>query len=109
MKFWDQLKKNKPKETEQEYHREKSNYDKSENFSSNVTSNQKQPNEQSDALKRLLEDEEIRQRVQEELASSKDSDKNTFGQMIGKGVETLGGSLKKVSKGQSLLDEEDKK
>lgn len=106
MKFWDRFKKKKTAQEEEDYQRQKSHYEKQE--SGNIDDGEKKAGaENNDAMKKLLEDDEIRQRLQAELAASSESEKSSFAQMFGKGVETLGGSIKKVSKGENLFDEED--
>lgn len=105
MKFWDRFKKkNTPQD--QDYQRQKSHYEKLEPINTD-DAKEKAAIENNDAMKKLLEDEEIRQKLKAELAASSESEKSSFGQMLGKGVETLGGSIKKVSKGENLFDEED--
>lgn len=106
MKFWEQFRKKQPNSPQQGYQRQKSTYDKQEELQkTDREPDPGRPSDNDDALKRLLEDDEIRQRVQEEVAASSHSENNSLGQMLGKGVGTLGDSLKKVSTGQSLLDE----
>lgn len=108
MKFWDRFKKKPIPPVGNDYERQEGNYEKPDQLD-NGNLDKKLSNVNNDAMQRLLEDEETRQRLQEELAASSKAEHNSFGQLIGKGVETLGGSLKKVSKGESLFDAEDDK
>ena len=105
MKFWDRFKKKQTVQEVEDYQREKSHYEKLESEDTDDAM-KKAGFENNDAMKKLLEDEEIRQKLQTELAASSESEKSSFGQMFGKGVKTLGGSIKKVSKGENLFDED---
>lgn len=108
MKFWDRFKKKPIPPEGNDYKRQEGNYEKPDQLE-NGNLDKKLSNVNNDAMQRLLEDEETRQRLQEELAASSKAEHNSLGQMLGKGIETLGGSLKKVSKGESLFDDEDHK
>lgn len=105
MSIWDKMKKKPTVPASTEYHREKGRYEKPENEKSPVDHSDALNQVNDDALKQLYEDQAVKARLKEELAACEDNEKKTFGQMLGKGAATLGESLKKVSTGQDLLDE----
>lgn len=110
MSFWDKLKKktNPPEPTE--YQREKSAYEKPQSNDEVLPGDNHRANrplEDPEALRKLYEDTQVKARLEKEMGRNRSDDMDSFGQMIGKGVGTLGDSLKKVSSGQSLLDDDD--
>lgn len=107
MKFWDQFKKKPVPPVNGEYHRSKSAYSKNTESSEAGESSGLRRDSDPDALARLYEDPAVKARMEEELGRSTDSQKESIQSLLGKGATTLGRSIKKVSNGQGVLDEED--
>lgn len=109
MKFWEQFKKKPNSEDFKEYHREKSQYHKDEVIEDSEVPEEIELRRQGadpDALEKLFKDPVVKARMEAELGKSSNSEKVTFQNMIGKGASTLGKSIKKVSSGKDLLDDE---
>lgn len=105
MSIFDKIKKKKPVPQTGGYHREKSDYQKpgeSHPLQQEPDTVELRP-DADDALKKLYEDESVRQRMREELDPDGQAEQNSLGQMLGKGVGTLGDSLRRGSRGQDLL------
>lgn len=108
MKFWEQFKKKPNLEGYQEYHHEKGQYRKPD-AGGEATPGTAPISREADpaALNRLFEDAEVKARMEAELGRSSNTDKESFPSLLGKGASTLGKSIKKVSNGRGVLDEDD--
>ena len=109
MKFWVQFKKKDQPQGYDEYTREKSQYSKPDEMDeadSTGTSGQLNKPANSDALDKLYEDQEVKAKMEAELAQGGDTKKESFQSLLGNGATTLGRSIKKVSSGQGVLDDD---
>lgn len=64
--------------------------------------------EDGDALERLRNDPEVQARMAEAMGRDSAKEDSSLQGFFKKGVGTLGRSLKKVARGEDLLDEDDK-
>ena len=109
MSFWDQFKKKPAVDEANEYRREKSQYNTPGEDGRAEGSELRSPEANPDALTKLYEDVEVKAKMEAELGRSKDHQKQSFQSMLGKGATTLGKSIKNVSNGQGVLDEDDER
>lgn len=106
MKFWEQFKKKGEPQDPGEYKREKSQYNKTDESETAVQSDRLSQHANPDALTKLYEDQEVKAKMEAELTHSDDAKKESFQSMLGNGATTLGRSIKKVSSGQGVLDDD---